>query len=140
MNDLYRLLVALPRLSDYHSPEKDLNMNRSLRFCASCALLALVAACAANPQYVPERRAPTPEEVARHNAAVPQNLQLVCRSLYNTGSYIKRRVCWLRQDMHLRQNERDRIWVANAPADSIIPEAYEDLFDRIPLPAGISDL
>ena len=115
-------------------------MNRSLRFCASCALLALLAACAANPQYAPERRAPTPEEVARHNAAAPQNLQLVCRSLNKTGSYIKRRVCWLRQDMHLLQNHRDRIWIANNPEDSSIPEADEDLLDRIPLPADISDL
>lgn len=115
-------------------------MNRSLRFCASCALLALFTACAANPQYVPERRAPTHEEVARHNAVVPQNLQLVCRSLNNIGSHIKRRVCWLRQDMHLLQNYRDRIWIANTPADSNTPEAYEDLLDRIPLPTDILDL
>lgn len=115
-------------------------MNRSLRFCASCALLALLAACAANPQLAPERRAPTPEEVARHNAVVPLNLQLVCRNLNNTGSHIKRRVCWLRQDMNLRQNHRDRIWIANTPADSNIPEVYEDLLDRIPLPADILDL
>ena len=115
-------------------------MNRSLRFGAGCALLALFAACAANPQYVPERRAPTPEEVARHNAIVPQNLQLVCRNLNNIGSHIKRRVCWLRQDMHLLQNYRDRIWIANTPEDSITPEAYEDLFERIPLPADILDL
>ena len=115
-------------------------MNRLLRFCAGCALLALFAACAANPQYVPERRAPTPEEVARHNAVVPQNLQLVCRRLSKTGSYIKQRVCWLRQDMYLRQNHRDRIWIANSPEDSNIPEAYEDLLERIPLPADILDL
>ena len=114
-------------------------MYRLLRFCSSCALLALFAACAANPQYTPERRAPNREEVARHNAAAPQSMQLVCRSLYNTGSYIKRRVCWLRQDMYLRQNQRNSVWVANSPADSIIPEAVEGLLDRISLPADILD-
>ena len=115
-------------------------MNRSLRFCAICALLALFTACAANPKYAPDRRAPTHEEVARHNEVVPQNLQLVCGSLYNTGSYIKRRVCWLRQDMYLRQSHRDRIWVSNLPADSQNPEVREDLFDQIPLPEDILDL
>ncbi len=115
-------------------------MDRSLRFLAGCALLALFSACAANPQYIPDRRAPTRDEVARHNAVVPENLQLVCGSLSATGSYIKRRVCWLRQDMHLRQNQRDRIWVANLPADSRNQEAAEDLFDQIPLPEDILDL
>lgn len=71
--------------------------------------------CLPNLQYVPERRAPTREEVARHNAVAPLNLQLVCRDLNNTGFHIKRRVCRLRQDMHLLRNHRDRIWVANIP-------------------------
>ena len=115
-------------------------MDRSLRFLAACALLALFTACAANPQYTPDRRAPTRDEVAQHNAVVPENLQLVCGRLSATGSYIKRRVCWLRQDMHLRQSQRDRVWVANSPEDSRNPEAAEDLFDRIPLPEDILDL
>ena len=115
-------------------------MTRSLRFCAICALLALFTACAANPRYAPERRAPTHEEVARHNAAAPRNLQLVCGNLHNTGSHIKRRVCWLRQDMYLRQNHRRAVWTANAPTDARIAEAEEGLFDRIRLPEDILDL
>ena len=115
-------------------------MDRSLRLLAVCAMLALFTACAANPQYTPTRRAPTYEEVARHNAVVPLNLQLVCDSVPRTGSYIKRRICWLRQDMHLLQNFRDRIWISNLPAGSRNPEAAEDLFDQIPLPEDMLDL
>lgn len=114
-------------------------MTRSLRFCAICALLALFAACAANPRYAPERRAPTHEEVVRHNAVVPRSLQLVCDSTRNTGSRVKHRVCWLRRDLSLRQNHRRAIWIADAPADSRIPEAGEDLFDHIRLPVDILD-
>ena len=115
-------------------------MNRSPRFCAACALIALFTACAANPQYTAATRAPTNEEVARHNAIAPLNLQLVCDNFYNTGSHIKRRACWLRQDMHLRRNQRDRIWVPNEPANSRNPVAEADLFDHIPLPKDILDL
>ena len=115
-------------------------MNRLLRIWASCALLSLFTACAANPEYIPTSRTPTYAEVAQHNAVAPRNLQLVCGNLYNTGSYIKRRVCWLRQDMYLRQNHRDRIWMSNLPADSQNPEVREDLFDQIPLPEDILDL
>ncbi len=115
-------------------------MNRSLRFCTICALLALFTACAANPKYAPDRRAPTYAEVAAHNAVMPRNLQLRCGRLYNTGTYVKRRVCWLQQDMHLRQYQRQPIWLPNSPADSQNPVDREDLLDHIPMPENILDL
>ncbi len=114
-------------------------MNRSPRFWASCALLAVFAACAANPRYAPADRAPTREEVARHNAVSPRNLQIVCDNLYDTGSHIRRRACWLRQDLHLPRNQRDRIFAAGAPAGSRMQAAAADLSGRIPRPEDISD-
>ncbi len=115
-------------------------MDRSLRFMTACALLSLFTACAANPGLAPNTRPPTPEEVARHNADAPPNLQIVCGNLYETGSHFKRRVCWLRQELVLGRNHRDQILVSTAPAIAQSPALGADRADRIPPPEDILDL
>ena len=100
-------------------------MNIAIRLGAAIALPILFAACAATPQTGPGtgpgagdgigQRAPNRIEVARHNATAPEQMQIVCENVADTGSLIKRRTCWLRQDMDERVSRRNTVLVPLTP-------------------------
>ena len=100
-------------------------MNIAIRFGAAIALPILFAACAATPHTGPStgpgtgdgtgQRAPNRAEVARHNATAPEQMQIVCENVADTGSLIKRRTCWLRQDMDERVFRRNTVLVPLTP-------------------------
>ena len=90
-------------------------MNHAIRLGAAIALPCLFAACAANPENGSGQRAPNHAEVARHNATAPEQMQLVCRDFADSSSLIKRRTCWLRQDMDLQVAQRKTVLVSARP-------------------------
>ena len=104
-------------------------MNIAIRLGAAIALPILFAACAATPHTGPGagpstgpgtgdgtgQRAPNRAEVARHNATAPEQMQIVCENVADTGSLIKRRTCWLRQDMDERLSRRNTVLVPLTP-------------------------
>lgn len=86
-------------------------MNSAIRAGAAFALLCLFAACAATPESGPGQRAPNREEVAHHNAQAPEMMQIVCENIADAGWLVKRRACWLRQDMDLLVPQRKTVLV-----------------------------
>ena len=86
-------------------------MNNAIRAGATFALLCFFAACAATPGASPGQRAPNREEVAHHNAQAPEMMQIVCENIADAGWLVKRRACWLRQDMDLLVPQRKTVLV-----------------------------
>ena len=90
-------------------------MKFPVRTWAVFALFPLLAACASAPEVTPAPRAPTREVVAEHNATAPPQMQIVCDTVGQRGTHIKRRTCWLRQDMDLRVNQRNTVLAPVTP-------------------------
>ena len=90
-------------------------MKHAIRLGAAIALPCLFAACAANPEHGPGQRAPNRAEVAQHNATAPEQMQIVCRDFADSSSLIKRRTCWLRQDMDLQVAQRKTVLAPARP-------------------------
>ena len=90
-------------------------MKIALYLGAAIALPCFFAACAATPGTGPGQRVPNRDEVAQHNATAPEQMQIVCQSIAGTGSLVKRRTCWLRQDMDMLVSQRKTVLVPVTP-------------------------
>lgn len=90
-------------------------MNIATRLGTAIALPILFAACAAIPENGTGQRAPNHAEVAQHNATAPEQMQIVCQDFADSSSLIKRRTCWLRQDMDLQIAQRKTVRVPVRP-------------------------
>jgi len=90
-------------------------VNIAIRAGAALALLCFFAACAATPEAGPGPRAPNREEVAHHNAQAPEMMRIVCENIAAAGWLVKRRACWLRQDMDLLVPQRKTVLVPVTP-------------------------